>query len=57
MSTVHRAKGLEADIVIILDNKSLPLVWNGQTREEYEQELNLRYVALTRSKEELYICD
>jgi superfamily I DNA/RNA helicase len=54
LSTVHRAKGLEADRVFILAPEKLPLVWAGQQAWETEQEQNLRYVALTRARRELY---
>src|SRR5438874_9810909 len=51
LSTVHRAKGLEAERVIILRPDQLPLA---VTRHwEKRQELNIEYVALTRSKREL----
>ena len=51
LSTVHRAKGLEAERVIILRPDQLPLA---VTRDwEKRQELNLEYVALTRSRREL----
>lgn len=53
LSTVHRAKGLEAERVFILHDEKLPLVWRNQKPEQYLQELNLRYVALTRAKSEL----
>jgi len=53
LSTVHRAKGLEADRVFILCPEKLPLVWKGQRPEQLAQELNLKYVSLTRSKETL----
>jgi DNA helicase-2/ATP-dependent DNA helicase PcrA len=53
LSTVHRAKGLEADDVYILYPDMLPLVRNGQTEEDAEQEENIAYVALTRSKDRL----
>jgi DNA helicase-2/ATP-dependent DNA helicase PcrA len=53
LSTVHRAKGLEADRVYILHEEKLPLRWAGQTRVQETQEWNLRYVALTRSKSTL----
>jgi DNA helicase-2/ATP-dependent DNA helicase PcrA len=44
-SSVHRAKGLERDVVYLLD-------W---TFKYYNQEeKNIRYVAVTRSKDELY---
>ena len=52
LSTVHRAKGLEADRVMIVDEHLMPhpcakVPW------QVEQEWNLRYVALTRAKAEL----
>lgn len=54
LSTIHRAKGLENDRVFILEYDKLPpardLEW------EQIQERNLFYVALTRPKEELYLC-
>jgi DNA helicase-2/ATP-dependent DNA helicase PcrA len=53
LSTVHRAKGLEADRVFILCPEKLPLVWKGQRPEQFQQELHLRYVGLTRSKDTL----
>jgi len=48
-STIHRAKGLEADRVFLLE------VATRAPRQEWEaqQRRNLRYVALTRSKREL----
>lgn len=55
ISTIHRAKGLENDRVFILEYDKLPpareLEW------ENIQERNLHYVAITRPKEELYLCD
>lgn len=53
LSTVHRAKGLEAERIFILDENLMPF-FRAQTKQELEQEYNLRYVALTRSKSELY---
>lgn len=50
LSTVHRAKGLESDRVSILKPEKLPLIWPNQKEHELEQEYNLKYVALTRSK-------
>lgn len=57
LSTVHRAKGLEADRVFILHPEKMPLVWRDQLDWEYEQEMNIKYVALTRSKRDLYFVD
>lgn len=57
LSTVHRAKGLEADRVFILNEGDMPLQWEGQQAWELEQEHNIRYVALTRAKRELYLVE
>jgi len=53
LSTVHKAKGLEAQHVYIYMPEFLPLQWKGQKQWEREQEMNLRYVALTRSMDTL----
>jgi superfamily I DNA/RNA helicase len=44
---------LESDRVIILLPNKLPLCWKGQKEWQYQQEMNLKYVALTRAKKEL----
>jgi len=54
LSTVHRAKGLEENRVFILRPDQLPLHWQNQQEWELHQELNLKYVALTRAKSALY---
>lgn len=56
LSTIHKAKGLEADRVVFLHPEFCPMKWEGQNKEMYEQELNLKYVALTRSKHTLILC-
>ena len=56
LSTVHRAKGLEANRIFIWCPDHLPLTWRDQQDWQYQQERNLLYVALTRSKSELFIC-
>lgn len=53
LSTIHRAKGLEADDVTIIRPKLLPFRTKRQTPEQFQQELNLYYVALTRAKRRL----
>jgi DNA helicase-2/ATP-dependent DNA helicase PcrA len=55
LSTVHRAKGLEAQRVIILRPDQLPLT----VSQEWEQvqERNVKYVALTRSRQELIFAE
>jgi DNA helicase-2/ATP-dependent DNA helicase PcrA len=55
LSTIHRAKGLENDSVFILDYDTLPLYRDGQKDWEKVQEKNLKYVALTRTKKNLYL--
>lgn len=57
LSTVHRAKGLENDRVIILrwarlgDDSRCDREWQAQ------QEINLQYVAVTRARKELILVD
>lgn len=53
LSTIHKAKGLEADRVFLL-NKDLIPSRGAKKAWEIEQEKNLLYVAVTRSKSELY---
>jgi superfamily I DNA/RNA helicase len=55
LSTVHRAKGLEADRVFILQPEAMPLRWPNQQPWELEQEDNIKYVALTRARKALYL--
>jgi DNA helicase-2/ATP-dependent DNA helicase PcrA len=50
LSTIHKAKGLEAECVFILPHKERK---NVSEKQKVEEE-NLRYVAITRSKKELY---
>jgi len=53
LSTVHRAKGLEAKRVYILEPSLMPSKYARQDWQ-MEQERNLMYVAYTRALEELY---
>ena len=55
LSTIHKSKGLEANNVWIIRPDKLPLVWKNQLSWQYEQEINLKYVAITRAKEVLNI--
>jgi superfamily I DNA/RNA helicase len=52
-SSVHKAKGLEAHTVYIIKPSLMPLEFEGQKEWELEQERNIEYVALTRSKNKL----
>ncbi len=57
LSTVHRAKGDEADTVFILHAGYLPMKPRKPNPAEKEQEENLVYVAITRAKKTLYFVD
>jgi len=50
LSTVHKAKGLEADSVYILATERMPHPRGGS------EENNICYVAITRAKKNLYYC-
>lgn len=63
ISSAHRSKGLEADIVVVWDDYK---IWasliegytdytDKESRNEYEQEINLVYVAVTRAKRLLFL--
>lgn len=53
LSTIHKAKGLEANRVFILNPELMPSKF-ARTEEDFLQESNLKYVAITRAKKELY---
>jgi DNA helicase II / ATP-dependent DNA helicase PcrA len=57
ISTVHSAKGLEADVCYVLNvsPKVYPSAWNLHSEESIEEDRRVLYVALTRAKNELYI--
>jgi DNA helicase-2/ATP-dependent DNA helicase PcrA len=67
LSSVHRAKGLESDHIGIIYQRgkvvdlrveyqdTMPLIWAGQRAWEREQELNIKYVAVTRAKESMTV--
>ena len=59
LSTIHKSKGLEADNVWIVSPECLPMTWDGQLDWQLEQENNLKYVAITRAKKNLFFvnCD
>lgn len=52
LSSVHRAKGLEADRVYLLDAHMMPLKWAKQ-EWQIQQEYNILYVAITRAAKQL----
>ncbi len=55
LSTVHKAKGLEADTVFILDYSRIRIPLSQDWQQT--QEANLEYIALTRSTNALYLID
>ena len=62
LSTIHRFKGLESDLVLHLDPWRIPSRWAREAAKEgdfrqLEQEKNLRYVAETRAKHTLLLAD
>lgn len=56
LCTIHKSKGLEADVVYILNENLIPSKF-AKSREQLKQENNLKYVARTRAKEELYFLE
>jgi DNA helicase II / ATP-dependent DNA helicase PcrA len=51
LSTIHRAKGLECDRLVILKPEEIPHP-KAKTEIEVQQEYNLAYIAITRFKKE-----
>lgn len=50
LMTMHRSKGLEENTVVIIGRKELLPSKFAKTAEQFEQEENLEYVAITRTK-------
>jgi hypothetical protein len=57
LSTIHGVKGLEADIVILINAGNVEFCDREDDEYTYssDEERNLMYVAITRGKEQLYI--
>lgn len=53
LCTIHKSKGLENDVVYILNEALIPSKF-AKSEEQKKQEYNLKYVARTRAKNELY---
>lgn len=53
LCTIHKAKGLESDVVYILNENLIPSKF-ATSPEQLKQEQNLKYVARSRAKKELY---
>lgn len=56
LTTIHKAKGLEADNVFILSKSLMPSIYAHQEWEKIS-EINLEYVAITRAKKTLQYID
>lgn len=56
LSTIHKAKGLEADTVFWLNSSKCPSPWARQEWQQ-QQERNLQYVATTRAKNRLVLIE
>ena len=57
VSSIHQVKGLEAKTVFIINYNLMPYTSQRKTVEDNIQEKNLRYIAVTRAKEILYLCE
>lgn len=57
VSSIHQVKGLEAKRVFIINYNLMPYTSNFKTADDNQQERNLIYIAITRSKEVLYCCN
>lgn len=53
LCTIHKSKGLQANVVYILNEGLIPSKF-AKSEKQMKQEINLKYVARTRAKEELY---
>lgn len=56
-SSIHRAKGLEADRVFLVRPDIVRLKWKGQQPWQAYQEQCCEYVAITRAKRELFLVE
>ena len=57
VSSIHQVKGLEAKRVFIINYNLMPYTSQRKTADDNIQEKNLRYIAITRAKETLYLCE
>ena len=53
-SSIHRAKGLEAENVYIVDPDRIRLNFKNMAKWQHQQEANINYVGLTRAKNGLF---
>lgn len=55
LSTVHRAKGSEADNIYVLEAEKLGMSYSRDNDEQRQQARNVEYVGYTRGKKALYL--
>ena len=57
LATVHSAKGLEFKVVFVvgLEERYFPIIRDGSSPSDMEEERRLMYVAVTRARERLYL--
>lgn len=57
VSTVHKVKGSETNNVFIIKHDEFPYTNDFMKEDQIKQELNLQYIAYTRAKDNLYLCN
>lgn len=57
VSSIHQVKGLEADEVFVINYNLMPYTSKAKSADENMQERNLKYIAVTRAKKVLYLCN
>lgn len=57
VSSIHQVKGLEADEVFIINYNLMPYTSKTKSADENMQERNLKYIAVTRARKVLYLCN
>lgn len=56
LSSVHGVKGGEAENVFVVSHNKFPYIDDRNTVDQNQQERNLEYIALSRSKNKMYLC-
>lgn len=56
LSSVHGVKGGEADNVFVVSHNKFPYIDDRNTPDQNQQERNLEYIALSRAKKVMYLC-
>ena len=56
LSSIHGVKGGEAETVFLVSANKFPYIDDRNSADQNQQERNLEYIALSRSKNKLYLC-